>query len=128
MSYKSLNRRQKNILCLITLGTEYSLRDLNSLLAEANKPSLPTLRRDIAELRDLGFLEQSGELKSAHYLLSPYGMLHSPIDAHAYCSIDVDTRPANSSYNFSLFKEITDAVFSKEDLAHLQNATRLYLK
>jgi Fic family protein len=128
MSDKIFNIRQKAILSQMRLGEKYALSDIKNQLIDIETPSLATLRRDISELRELGFLKQSGELKSSRYELSTFGALNSPINAHEYCLIDVDKRSGNSNFNFSLFKEIEDDIFSQSDLDILDTATNTFLQ
>lgn len=128
MSDKILNQRQIKILTLLQSEKEYALRDIRNFFSASRPPSLATLRRDISDLRDLGFLKRSGDLKSSRYRLTLFGMLHAPIDAHEYCSIDVDRRPGNSTFNFSLFKKIGNDIFSQKNLDQLKNATHMFLE
>ncbi len=121
----SLDPRQITILAKLRYAQEYALSDIQALLPEKLSPA--TLRRDISELRDSGFLKQSGDRKSSRYTLTKFGMLHAPISPHEYCAIDVDTRHGNSSYNFSLFQEIQDDIFSKKDTEIMDEATRNFL-
>lgn len=128
MSDKIFNQRQKKILSLLQLHKEYALSDIKVFFAGLEQPSLATLRRDVVQLRSLGFIKQSGDFKSSRYILSSYGMLHAPVDGHEYCSIDVDKRSGNSAYNFSLFQGINNNIFSREDLDNLNKATRLFIE
>ncbi len=121
-----LDSRQVTILTKLQHAQEYALSDIQALLPE--KLSSATLRRDISELRDSGFLKQLGDRKSSRYILTSFGMLHAPIDAHEYCTIDVDTRYGNTGYNFSLFPEIQDDIFSKKDRESMDEATHKFLR
>jgi len=128
MSDKNLNLRQEAILRQMRIGEKYALSDIAKLFIEVEKPSLATLRRDITLLREIGFLKQSGELKSSRYELSTLGALNTPINVHEYCLIDVDKRSGNSKFNFSLFKEIKDNIFSQAEFDILDTATHTFLK
>ncbi len=128
MSDKMFNERQKIIFTAIKYGQEYALSDILSFFEDIKKPSLATLRRDVTELRERGYLNQSGELKGTRYRLSSFGMLNMPINPHEFCNIDVDIRGGNKSYNFSIFSEINDSIFTKETVSILEKSTNLFLK
>jgi Fic family protein len=74
----------------------------------------------------LGFLKQTGSKKSSRYALNPEKIIFTPIDAHQYCQIDIDTRPGNKQFSFELFSNIPESVFNAAELAQLQNATEKY--
>ncbi len=122
----NLDTRQITILTKLQHGKEYALSDIQVLFSNI-KISAATLRRVISELRDNGFLKQSGDRKSSRYGLTTFGMLHTPIGPHEYCAIDVDTRHGNPRYNFSLFREIQDDIFSKKDTEVMDEATHEFL-
>lgn len=126
MSYKQLNQRQISILNLLNVGKKYALSDIKELLPESHRPSVATLRRDLSQLRKLGFLEHSGELKSSRYSLSLFGLLNVDIDAHEYCMLDVDKRSGATVFNFSLFQNINFGIFSSEDLKRMEDASKVF--
>lgn len=122
---KQLNRRQEYILKNIGADTEYALSDIVLLFQnEENKPSTATLRRDISELCDLGFLTQKGKLKSTKYKLTIWGVINAPINPHEYCAIETDKRKSNTQYNFSLFNEFPNEIFSKKEVENLNITTK----
>lgn len=124
MSDKKLNQRQQLILSLLKDDKVYALSDIRTFFTESDQPSLATLRRDISQLRDLGYLKHSGELKSSRYTLSPFGMLNATIDPHQYCSIDVDKREGKTTFNFSLLREINFDLFPKKDIRKMDQSTK----
>jgi len=124
---EKLNKRQEFILQNIDQEREYALRDLALLFKdEVKQTSLATLRRDVSKLSFLGFLTKKGKLKSTTYKLSIFGMLNTPIDAHAYCSVEPDKRKANTRYNFSLFSELPDELLPEKTVASLEGATKSF--
>jgi Fic family protein len=124
MSDKELNQRQQLILSLLKEEKKYALSEIRTLFTESEQPSIATLRRDISELRDLGYLKHSGELKSSRYSLKPLGILNAPIDPHEYCSLDVDKRGGKTGFNFPLFKSINFSLFTKEELEKMDQLTK----
>ncbi len=124
MSDKIINPRGQVILQKIEHGKKYALSELAALFPNEMRPSLATLRRDLAELCSLGFLEQLGKLKSTRYVLTPWGVINNPIDASEYFEIDVDSRNGNGQYNFSIFTELPSELFPKATIATLDEATQ----
>lgn len=124
--FKDLDPRQNSILTKLQYGKKYSLSEISALLSN-KAPSTATLRRDIVALRNSGYLNQLGDRKSSRYTLTNFGMLNSPISAHEYCILDVDMRHGNEGYNFSLFQEIQNNIFSKEDVDTMNETTLKFL-
>ena len=92
MSDKDISNRQRLILLYSRIGRSYSLSDImEELSAKLEPPSAPTLRRDMAELCDLGFFIQIGSKKATKYQLNHNKLFSIPIDAHQYCQLDIDT-------------------------------------
>jgi fido (protein-threonine AMPylation protein) len=125
MMYKNLNERQGIFLQALLLGKDYAISDIAGLFGE-KKPSPATLSRDVKDLRDAGFLIQVGDRKSAKYTLSVLGAVYRPINAHEYCSIDVDKRLGSKSYEFELFSNFPKNIFSNEDVDMFDSATEKY--
>ena len=94
MTDKKLNKRQEVILLNIEFGKTYAMAEIAKFFVERNKTSLATLRRDLKELSNIGFLEQGGKLKNTTYKITTLGMLLNPINAHDYGAIEVDKRKA----------------------------------
>jgi fido (protein-threonine AMPylation protein) len=128
MSDKLLNQRQKEILNMINIGKKYALSDIKEFFPESGQPSLATLRRDVSQLRDLGYLNHSGKLKSSRYSLTVFGLLHSPIDPHEYCLLDVDKRLGAASFNFFLLRDISSNIFLEKDFEKMDQATKAFKK
>lgn len=123
---KKLNKRQEIILAKIELNKTYAIGDMFLFFSKENPPSLATLRRDLKELCDLGFLKQIGKLKNTRYELTIFGIIYNPLDAHDYCAIDLDKRNGATQYNFSLFEKFPGNIFSKEKIIELNEATKLF--
>jgi fido (protein-threonine AMPylation protein) len=128
MSDKELNTRREHILSLLQLGKEYALSELGGFFSEVDRPSPATLRRDMSQLRDIGYVQHSGDRKSSRYAINTRGMLNAPIDPRAYCDQDVDQRSAATRYNFGLFQDIDNEIFSKTDIETMDQATQAFIK
>ena len=126
---KQLNNRQEYMLENMERESEYALSDIAPFFIDKKGyPSLATLRRDIKGLCTLGFLTSKGKLKSTKYQLTIFGMINTPIDAHKYCGVETDKRKSNTHYNFSLFTEFPNELFSKKEIEDLDMATKLFIE
>lgn len=113
---QKLNERQKFILITLSQKRNYTLSEIMKLFGSQEKsPSTATLRRDLSNLCSLNFLKQEGKLKSTTYKLTIPGMIKSPINAHEYLQTEIDKRNGDSSYNFLLFNNFPNKIFSTEN-------------
>jgi len=126
MIYKKLNNRQEIILAKIELNKTYAIGDIFLFFPDKDVPSSATLRRDLKELSTLGFLKQIGKLKNTQYEITIQGIIYNPINAHDYCEIDLEKRNGNTNYNFSLFENLPENIFSKGEIIKLDTATKLF--
>lgn len=124
---KKLNKRQEIILLNIESGRTYAIGEITKFFVDRNNTSLATLRRDLKDLSDEGFLEQTGKLKSTLYKITTLGILLNPINAHDYCAIEIDKRKTSATYNFSLFEEIPKNIFSEKEIKKLNESTELFV-
>lgn len=129
MSDKELSPRQRKILLYCQIGKSYALSEIADLLYANGSPSIsaPTLRRDLAVLCELGFLEKTGNRKFSRYSLNSKSLIFTPIDAHQYCSLDIDERPGSAQFNFKIFDSIPESLFSPNELLQLNKGTEQYL-
>jgi len=125
---KKLNQRQEFILSNIETDRAYAIGEVGKFFIEKNKISLATLRRDLKSLNILGFLDQTGKLKSTLYTLTTFGMFFNPIDPHDYCTIEADKRKGSSKYNFSLFNQIPKNILSIKEITKLTDATKFFIQ
>lgn len=124
---EKLNKRQEIILENLLQKKEYASSDIvKFFINKEENPSMATLRRDISELCYWGFLQQKGKLKSTTYELTTFGAIHLPINAHDYLQIETDKRVANTQYNFSLFTEFPNEIFTAEDIKELNLVTEKF--
>jgi Fic family protein len=131
MSDKQLNLRQLAVISGARVGQEYTLKDISDLITAPSgtpKTSPATVRRDIAQLVAAGFFLQSGDRRGTRYRLNPVGLIHAPINAHQYCSIDIDDRSGNREFNRDLFASIGTDLFTPQELTQLQSATETFAR
>jgi len=120
----NLNNRQKDLLVF------YSQDDTltpNQVLDDLNLPvSLVTMRRDIRELVDLGFLKEEGAGPALRYFKTTLGALFSPYEASEYQNQTFKKFDQKISFNQKLFPEFPSNVFSEKELYDLDEATKNY--
>lgn len=127
MSDKSLSPRQHQILLLCRIGESYALSEILQLLESVRSAiSQPTLRRDMAALCEMGYFEKSGSRKTSRYAVHPSNIMHAPLNAHQYCSVEIDSRAGNSGFNFDLFAGVSKGFFNDDELTLLDASTRKY--
>src|SRR3989344_6192995 len=116
-----LSLRQQKIALIIHANPGISSSRVQEQLEE--KMSLITVKRDVTLLLKQGYLTSSGSGPSITYDLSVLGRLFLPLDAHAYCAIEPDKRPASPHFNFNLFPRIPETVFTEDERTRLDKAT-----
>lgn len=96
------------------------------LISEKIPTSLVTVKRDLSELVSGGILKKTPKGPETFYELSTYGRFFVPINAHEYVNLSLDKRYGQESYNFSLFEDVPDELFSEEEIKKLDEATKNY--
>ncbi|OGG66605.1 hypothetical protein A3C21_02865 [Candidatus Kaiserbacteria bacterium RIFCSPHIGHO2_02_FULL_59_21] len=119
-----LSPRQQRVALIIHARPGISSSRVLEQLAE--KVSLVTVKRDIALLLKEGYLISTGSGPSVAYELSLRGRLFLPLDAHAYCAVEPDKRLASAHFNFDLFPNMPETVFTEDERALLEKATIAY--
>jgi Fic family protein len=127
-----LNLRQRELLLHIKPHRQYSIQELKSVLAACDPPitslAPATLRRDISQLVRDGVLMQLGDRKGTRYTVNLAGQLHTTIDAHRYCELDIDTRSGSRSFNSELFAAIGSSLFTEHELTKLKSASETFFR
>jgi len=123
-----LNSRQLAILGYFRSSSGLSSQGVQELLKQNNfKSSLVTVKRDLAKLVQLSFIQAQGKGRAVNYSLTANGKLLAPIDAHAYCQVEPDKRAGISQYDFSLLSQAAEVtLFSAEDQDSLRRGTESY--
>lgn len=120
----SLNQRNLAILRIIRQSKAFTASTIFSELAD--KPSLITVRRELATLTEAGYLIQQGKGRGVSYSLSTKGRLFTPIDAKQYCLIEPDQRHGDTGFDFNFFEHMPTSLFSQEELNLLKQKTSYY--
>lgn len=119
-----MNDTNKQILQLFNANKNLSSSQVHDSLVGV---SLVTIKRRLSELSELRLLMQSGAGRSVTYSLSKSGLLLRPIDAKTYLGSNPDDRDARTSFNFSLFDKPYVSLFSDDEMAVLEMATKTYI-
>ncbi len=125
MEYPS--KRQQQILEILLTGEALSSSRVNTALAEKDeKLSLVTIKRALSEMSAFGLLSVGGVGPSTTYKISTMGRLFSNLDSSSYCAVEPDKRIGMERFNFPIFDELPDELFSLEEQKTLEEATKEY--
>lgn len=125
MEYPS--KRQNQILELLLNWKELSSSQVNAELAKkGEKLSLVTVKRALSEMVTVGLLNVKGVGPGTVYEISTMGRLLSNIDPRLYCAVEPDKRIGMERFNFPIFDELPDELFSREEQKILEEATKEY--
>lgn len=123
-----ITKRQQNILINFRFNQEYAFEDIANFFVDPPGPSRATLRRDIANLRDKGFLTQSGERRGTKYQLTHRGLIEAPLVPRDYLALDIDQRLGNTGFNFDLFQGCSGSLFNEDARLQMEAATQMFQK
>ena len=124
---ESLKKRHQQILEILLNGKAFSSSQVNTALAErGEKLSLVTVKRALSEMSTFGFLSVVGVGPSTAYEISTTGRLFSDFDSRSYCAVEPDKRIGMERFNFPIFDELPDELFSQDEQKILEEATREY--
>lgn len=120
-------KRQQQILEILLDGQALPSSAVNTgLKKKGENVSLVTVKRALSEMSASGLLVTKGAGPSTVYEISTNGRLRSNIDPRAYCAIEPDKRVGLEQFNFSIFDELPDELFSQAEQKILEDATREY--
>jgi Fic family protein len=120
-------KRHQQILELFLGGQALSSSAVNAALTlKGEKLSLVTVKRSLSEMSVSGILVKKGIGPSTVYEISTTGRLQSSIDPRAYCAAEPDKRIGMEQFNFPIFDELPDELFSRDEQQVLKEATREY--
>jgi fido (protein-threonine AMPylation protein) len=126
MNMQQLPIRQKTILeaCLV-LNKPASYGDIAEVLSDEYAER--TIKRDLSELVEFGYLSVRGGGRSTEYQLTLPGRLFLPVDADQYTAIEPDIRVGVAEgYQFSIWEQWPQSVFFAAELAMLDRVTATY--
>lgn len=117
--------RQQHIIDWLKLQPTISFSTLFTILG--SDTSERTLKRDLTDLVTAGVLTTTGGGRSLVYQLTTSGRFFIPIDATSYGAAEPDVRPGTlASYQFDLWENWPQTLFSNNELANLAHNTDTY--
>ena len=122
------SKQQKILLALMKKSPQSSSQVYSELGVLGEKVSLVTVKRALSEMLARKLLKISGSGRSTAYTISTAGRVFFDIDAGSYCAVDPDKRFGQSGYNFGLFKNFPNLIFTEKESAVLEAATEEYRK
>jgi Fic family protein len=124
---QKLGTKEQAVLGILLKRESLSSSDVHFELSRMGiSLSLVTVKRDLTELRKLGFTTKIGAGRSVKYSISPLGRMFTSVDAKEYLSLEPDKRYGLTAFNFNLFPAIPDKLFSDTELKRLGTATGVY--
>lgn len=123
-TFETITDRQAKILAIIRQFPASA----SSIIARALGGGVAdiTVKRDLSALVQCGHLAMHGAGRSVTYSLTAAGTLFAPVDAHAFADTEPDRRAAFAHYDFDLFTDMPDTLFSPAELGALKTATERF--
>lgn len=117
--------RQSTILDYIQSNQATSTSDILTNIPQ--KVDRKTLQRDLQELIEKSLIVKSGAGRSVTYSTSnTFSILH-PVDIESYFQRSYDKRDAQETFNFNIFKNLENNVFTQNEVSKLDNLHRQFL-
>ena len=121
-----ISPRQQKILFLFLQNKILQSSDVFNFLEKEENISNITVKRELSELTEAGFLAMSGSGRSTAYSITVQGRLFSDINAARYCKEEPDKRFGQTQYNFDLFSSIPNEIITEKENITLNDATKKY--
>jgi Fic family protein len=119
------SNRQLEIFWIIFKAQPISIANILTLLN--TKVSVPTLNRELSELKLKGLIETQGVGPSTKYNIISKGLITADLPIDAYYKTDVDSRSIFEKFNFAIFDELaTFNLFSDSEIKYLDQLTSQY--
>lgn len=120
-----MNSRQISILDIIK--TQGAVSSGFIFEQSGSSASERTIKRDLAELVQAGYLSTHGGGRSLEYKITFSGRLFFPVDVDKYTEIDLDSRTGVcEKYELSLWQNWPDSIFSEEEQSIFVKASAKY--
>lgn len=119
-------KRQEKILSQFKYGLDYHISAIQAFDLE-EKISIATLKRDLKNMTDQGFLFLGGKGKISNYTLSGKGLIRRDFNTDSYFSEDPYTKTILDKYNFGLLGILgKEMLFSEEENRELERYTKIF--
>ncbi len=123
----TLNKRQQKILrfCIFSQKPVSSSDILEGISSDS---SLVTIKRDVSELSEYGYIIKEGAGAGTKYTISVLGRINTTIDIQKFSEIDTDKRFTDNYFNFNLFNEYPVSVFNSSEKKELDGIHSEYIQ
>lgn len=124
-----ISQKQQKLLLLFLQHTSLSSSEAHGLVSKEGVGwSLVSIKRELSSMNKIGLIAAEGQGRSRVYRISTPGRLFAFVEAGNYSALEPDDRYGLRNFNFDLFPAIPADIFSDEELALLESATREYRK
>ena len=122
-----LTKLRQNIFSIFLQDDGLQSSDVhNALLANGEKISLVSVKRNLSEMTRLGVLNTQGGGRSTSYQTTTLGRIIADIEPEEYVETEPDKRYGMANYNFNLFAEFPTEIFDVNEKNLLESATAEY--
>jgi len=123
------NEKEQNIINIFFQKGEMQSSGVHKELVKTNEvTSLVTVKRILSDLTQKKALKKKGAGRSTSYVLTTKGRVFSNVDFQEYTLIEPDKRFGFKSFNFDLFDNFPENIFSKIETKELEGLTSKYKK
>ena len=117
--------RQASIFWIIYKAEPIGISGIFQRLTESI--SIPTLNRDLADLKRQNFILSEGTGPATKYRVNLEGLMHAKIDQQEYFQVDADDRIILEKYNVNIFDLVaTKNHFSSKEKKKLDELTKVF--
>lgn len=122
-----ISERKQNILNILKDVKEASSSEIHARIDDS--VALVTIKRELAELLELGHVQSIGGGRSLRYQVTTGSRIFLPVNASKYNAIELDKRKGvEETYDFNIWNSFPESLFSVEELKLLNKATDDYGK
>jgi Fic family protein len=118
--------RQKEIFGIILRNEPIGIAEI--LVKMKAKFSVPTINRDLSKLKATNFILSEGNGPGTKYRLNLKGLVHAHVNSDSYFEIDVDDRKILEKYNPAIIVNLSDRLFTSDELLILNKLSQQYQK
>ncbi len=119
-----LSLRQSQIITFLQIES-LSSNELFRKLSAKQKISEITIKRDLKNLLELGFIVKSGNARSTRYSLGPAYEIICPVNVDKYFEDDIDERECLNTFQFAIFDLLLQTeIFNTNEIEQLNRSMK----
>lgn len=127
MNETNVTPRQNLILTLVNQSLGIGRAKIEEKVVDRYPASKPTIARDLSLLAQKKLIKVSGKGKSTIYLPSILNPLLRYVDSKQYFTLEVDQRNGATSFDFTLFENLSD-LFTDEEITTIGKLNKSFSK